>query len=276
MLAATSLLSSDSAISEDTRIGLRLELGAGLLNEGAYEDAVEVLAQAEPPTESNLHKAWLQKIVMAYRRAGENASNEDDCLLRWNKAELLLGQALELGYTDSETYGIYGGLIKKQLSKVHSEISSASANARLDLMRNYYQKGFEADPSFYIGVNLVMALRIKLKSADTREDSDEVLFFEALIVSKFLVRLAMAEDPHDFWAAATHAELLLHEALHRGEEISNAATAYARATLLASVDQRKAALSQLEFLEQWGDAPEVVEVVKNALLDKRTIEKITT
>ena len=55
-------------------------------------------------------------------------------------------------------------------------------------------------------------------------------FNEVLTVSRFLARLALTEDPQNFWAAVTLAELTLHEALELGTaSIDEAVRQYADA-----------------------------------------------
>ena len=89
-------------------------------------------------------------------------------------------------------------------------MKEADAQGLFAEMEQKYRLGFELDPDYYTGVNVVMALRW---SGRLRDDAFRRDFNEVLTVSGFLARLALNEDPQNFWAAATLAELTLHEAL---------------------------------------------------------------
>jgi hypothetical protein len=97
---------------------------------------------------------------MAYRRIGDAAVDRAERDKQWSQAESLLRLAIELQYTDSETYGIYGGLVKQKLINAADHLSDAAIVARLFHMRDLYRKGWEADPTYYTGVNVVMTSRI--------------------------------------------------------------------------------------------------------------------
>jgi hypothetical protein len=66
-----------------------------------------------------------------------------------------LKRSIELGSTDSETYGIHGGLLKQKLITAADQLPDPVINAQLRRMREQYLKGWEADPTYYSGVNVV-------------------------------------------------------------------------------------------------------------------------
>ncbi|QGG41308.1 tetratricopeptide repeat-containing protein [Aeromicrobium yanjiei] len=270
MLAAVRLVEQSDALSDDARAGLRLELGSGLMNESDYVSAAAVLDAAQPSDDSPTHKRWLQKTAMAKRRVGESAEDTSERDRQWSEAEHLLSRGLELGYGDAETYGIYGGLIKRRLTHTRATLSEVAATALFDSMREQYRRGFETDPSYYLGLNYVMSLRLALQHSDDKNPADQSALTEALVVTKFLTRLARDEDPTDFWVAATEAELALHEALLGGADLSAVVAAYARAALLGRPDHIRSANDQLQFLREWGDPPETISRVAAALETHQT------
>ncbi|GAA3134098.1 hypothetical protein GCM10020255_008650 [Rhodococcus baikonurensis] len=135
------------------------------------------------------------------RRANSRPERKQEL---WRTARNLLLDAELAGYADSETYGIWGGLIKRQLQDEQSSDDPAVVNSLFQEMAEKYKAGFELDPNFYTGVNLVMALRLGNRERDT-SFRDELN--EAITVTRFLNRLALANDPTDFWALVTRAEL---------------------------------------------------------------------
>ena len=74
-------------------------------------------------------------------------------------AKRFLAEAEEAGYRDSETYGIWGGLLKRQIEDQRAEMEDAVAQSLFAEMEQKYRFGFELDPDYYTGVNVVMALR---------------------------------------------------------------------------------------------------------------------
>jgi len=112
-------------------------------------------------------------------------------------------------------------------------------------------------------VNVVMALRW---SGRPRDDAFRRDFNEVLTVSGFLARLALNEDPQNFWAAVTLAELTLHEALELGTaSIDDAVQQYADAARIGRPGEIESAVFQLEFLRTCGDPDDVIERVLAAL-----------
>jgi hypothetical protein len=92
------------------------------------------------------------------------------------------------------------------------------------------------------------------------ETSFHRYFNEYLTVSRFLARLALGEDPQNFWAAVTLAELTLHEELELGSaSVDDAVRLYADAARMGRPDEIKSARFQLEFLQQCGDPADVIE-----------------
>src|SRR5205809_8046149 len=69
------------------------------------------------------------------------------------------GRADRAGYGNSETYGMWGGLLNRQLQLRRHKIDAPEVQSLFGEMEAKYRKGSELDPSFYAGVNLVMALR---------------------------------------------------------------------------------------------------------------------
>lgn len=267
MLAAMSELDSPvPGMDASIKLGLRIELGSAILNEGEYTRAAEILGQLEPPTGNSLHQLWIRKMVMAFRRIGERTEDDGERDIKWSQAEGLLKRSLELGYKDSETYGIYAGLVKQRLINDAHRLQDYAIDARLTEMRRLYEKGWKADPTYYTGVNLVMTLRIIRSRKNNGDEAIDELLNETMIVTRFLVNLAMADDSLDFWAAATKAELLLHEALMTPNGITDAAASgYAKAGLLARREHRRSAVNQLEFLRRMGDPDLVIDKMIDAL-----------
>jgi MAP3K TRAFs-binding domain len=258
----TVLEALDSAdIAQQTRLALRVEIGAALLDEGEYAPAANALALLTPPESPALFRTWLQKTAMVHRRLGDEATERSERDAHWLEAEGVLQQLVDLGCEDSETYGITAGLAKKRLLAAVSELDDDAVNARLLAMQDIYRRGFDADPSFYTGINLVMLLRVIQSRFDDLPDADEELLDEAIAVTRFLARVARAEDPGDFWAAATAAELRFHEAMlsRYGSTVAQAALAYAKAGLLARPEHLTSAINQLEFLRAMGDPADVLD-----------------
>ncbi|MDD1475475.1 tetratricopeptide repeat-containing protein [Arthrobacter sp. H16F315] len=257
MLAAADILIT-ADISEQARLALRLELAVGLLDESRYEDALSLLELAEPAMENPLHRVWLHKSVLALRRIGERTSDSVARKQKLDRAEELLRLALEFGYTDSESYGIWGGLLKRRL--MHGELQGLAATATFQLMTEYYELGFRADPQAYTGVNYAMALRVQGNRRDLSEGEREKLT-EALVVGRFLNDISTDRDATDPWVLFTDAELQLHKALANGTDTTEAALAYATAALSASTEVRNSALDQLRFMRLWGDPGEVIDPI---------------
>ena len=78
--------------------------------------------------------------------------------------------------------------------------------------------------------------------------------------------MARKEDPQDFWATVTLAELTLHEALERGADLFDVAVGqYADAGRIGRPDGIKSARFQLEFMRQCGDRGDVIDRALAAL-----------
>ena len=265
MLAAASEIAGASDLSESSRIGLRIQLGNGLIREGEYDAATALLEQAEPPADSHLRRTWLQNLAMAYRRIGESSRCDPATAATCReKAQRLLSTAIQEGLGDSETYGILAGLIKRGLDNPKPVMNSPGVAGRFALMHEYYRKGFEVEPTFYTGVNLVMALRLGVRHGVLDEGAAEAegRLQEALAVTKFLARRAAEADPADFWAAITQAELLLHECFMGRAPAAAAVAAYGKAAVLARPDQLRSAIYQLDFLQKWGDPEDVIDPIR--------------
>lgn len=260
MRAAAELLDTAS-IDEPARGALRIELAVGLIGEGDYADALALLEIAQPELGNPLHRLWLHQTVMALRRLAERSDNvqHDDYLKR---AEDLLKIAVEVGYEDSESYGIWGGLLKRRI--LSGSLKPLEEAATFELMTEYYGRGFRADPQAYTGLNYAMALRLQaLKQEPTA--SQLVDLEEALVVTRFLNNIDLDRDPSNPWAVITDAELQLHTAILQGENTNDASIAYAKAGLSASTDVRKSARDQLRFLIASGDDPTLLNPIIQAL-----------
>jgi hypothetical protein len=217
--------SSGTGIADSTRRALRIELAAGLLQETAYADARDLLDQARPQPGDPMHRTWLHKTVMAYRRLGEQSADPAMQRQYWGIAKMHLAQAEEAGYHDSETYGIWGGLLKRQLQSQRGGMDEAVAQTLFAEMERNYRLGFQLDPDYYTGVNLLMALRW---SGRPKDDVFRTESGETLTVSRFLARRALSEDPADFWTMVTLAELTLHEVFENRAPIDPGGTAVCR------------------------------------------------
>jgi hypothetical protein len=255
-------LAAAADMSDSTRRALRIELATGLLAEGDYDDARELLERAKPAPEDPLHRAWLRATVMAYRRLGEESRHPPVQREYWDAAARYLVEAQEAGYRDSETYGMWGGLLKRQLQTQRAQMDKAVAQSLFAEMEQKYRSGFELDPTYYTGVNLVMALRWSGRPRDGAFDRE---FTEVLTVSRFLARTALTEESGDFWAIATLAELALHEALERKAPIDEAVRLYADAARIGRPDELGSLRFQLEFLRACGDPPEQIGRVLDAV-----------
>jgi hypothetical protein len=254
MTSAAEVLAT-AIIDESVRSALRIELAVGLIGEEDYQRALALLDIAEPELDSPLHRLWLHQTVMALRRvAGQPDQIERDSLLQ--RAEELLSRAIDLGYEDSETYGIWGGLLKRRI--LSGALSPVEETATFELMTDHYGKGFHADPQAYTGLNYAMALRLQMQKRGAPFPENEDLN-EALTVTRFLNNRDLERDASDPWAAITAAELSLHVALLQGTDIAAASVAYAKAGISASPDVRKSAREQLQFLIAGGDDPELIE-----------------
>lgn len=246
-----------ATIDEATRAALRIELAVALLGESEYPEALALLEVAEPDRESPLHRQWLHQIVMALRRNAEIPDGGDYDLLI-GRAEQLLTLALQLGYEDSESYGIWGGLLKRKI--LRGGLSAIEAAATFERMRDLYGLGFRSDPHAYTGINYVMALRIQARRNEASPDQLGDLN-EALVVTRFLNNIDLERDPLDPWALITDAELQLHDALWHGHSVTAAGAAYTKATYVASAYVLISALDQLNFLVNSGDDPHLINAI---------------
>ncbi|MGE2717262.1 tetratricopeptide repeat-containing protein [Mycolicibacterium litorale] len=263
MRKAAGDLESNREILVSARRACRIELAAAMMDEKAYDDARVLLELAKPTPEDPLHRTWLHHTVMAYRRLGERATVPSVQEQLWDTAKQYLVIAEDAGYRDSETYGIWGGLLKRQLERQRGRMDDATARGLFAEMEQRYRLGFDLDPEYYTGVNVVMALRW---SGRVRDDEYRRDFNEVLTVSRFLARQALAEDPGDFWAAVTLAELALHEALElRTLPLEEAIRLYAAAARTGRPDEVDSARFQLEFLRICGDPSDVIDRVIEVL-----------
>ncbi|AYF99251.1 DUF4071 domain-containing protein [Protaetiibacter intestinalis] len=203
---------------------------------------------------------------MVYRRLGEDAQDPETRQELWRTARTYLEDAEKAGYADSETYGSWGGLIKRELEKQLDSGDPAVAVSLFREMAEKYRAGFESDPSYYTGVNLLMALRL---GGRERDDSFREEFNEVLTVSRFLNRLAIADGPTDYWALATRAELTLHECLEGGTPVDEVAEQYAEAARHGNADQVRSTKYQLGFLARYGDPEDVIERLRAVIEQAR-------
>lgn len=246
-------------MTDPARRACRIELAAGLMNESKYDDAMELLEIAKPDPEDPLHRTWLHKMVMAYRKVAESSDDLAKKQRLREAAKRFLAEAEAAGYRDSETYGIWGGLVKRQIADQRSGMADVVAKSLFDEMAQKYRLGFELDPDYYTGVNVVMALRW---SGRPKDEAFAREFNEVLTVSRFLARLAVNEDPQNFWAAVTLAELTLHEALELGTAtIEEALRQYADAASTGRPGEIDSAVYQLNFMRECGDRAEVIDRV---------------
>jgi hypothetical protein len=269
MLAEAKALGT-AAISDEARRACRIELAAALLNEGASTEAMELLElakpeddPAKPPEDDPLRRIWFHKTVMAYRNTAESSDDPDQKRELRQQAKRYLAEAEAAGYRDSETYGIWGGLLKRQIEDQRGQMETVVAQSLFAEMADKYWRGFTLDPEYYTGVNVVMALRW---SGRPKDDAFARDFNEVLTVSRFLAKAALTEDERDFWAAVTLAELTLHEALERRTaSVDDAVRQYADAARAGRPAQITSALYQIEFLRACGDDPAVLDRVRTAL-----------
>ncbi len=266
MKAVAEWVGSATEVHEGLRRSLRIELAIGLHAEEAYEDAQALLELAQPSLDDPLHRIWLQESVMVYRRLGEDAQDPATRQELWRTARKYLEDAENAGYADSETYGSWGGLIKRELEKQLDSGDPAVAASLFREMAEKYRAGFEGDPSYYTGVNLLMALRLSRREKD---DSFRGEFNEVLTVSRFLNRLAIADEPTDYWALATRAELTLHECLEGGQSVDEVAEQYAEAARHGNADQVRSTKYQLGFLAKYGDPEDVIERLRAVIEQAR-------
>lgn len=242
-------------VAEDIRVALRLELGVGLLHEGVYDEAAAAFALAEPAIGHPLRLRWLQQHALLHSWFGRQAhAAGDDPSSHWIEGERLLQEARREFGDSEETCGILGGLVKRRFRRALERGLTTEAAATLERINRLYYAGFEAEPNFYAGVNLVASLRLLRQRFSTTDIAADDIQRTSTIV-RFFAERARNADPDAFWPVVTLAELDLHDALLGGDETaSGAAARYAAAAQLpAPAAWRQTAVGQLELLALAGD-----------------------
>lgn len=244
-----------SDVRDAVRAGLRLELAVAAANENEYDVAIAAFDGSEPSAESPLRATWLQQYGLTLSRRGRAAVEaEDDPSPDWKRAERLLTEAREELGDSEETCGILGGLVK---GRCHWELErgqTVEARASLRRMTALYQAGFDAEPSYYAGVNLVAGLRLSVQRLGATEWTVEHLR-NMITVVRFFAERACAGDADGFWPLVTLAELDLHAHLLTGSPgVDAAAARYAdAAAVTAPRAWRQSAAHQLDLLMRLGD-----------------------
>jgi hypothetical protein len=242
-------------VAEDVRAALRLELAVGLLHEGMYDEAAAPFALAEPAIGHPLRLRWLQQHALLHSWRGRQADDAgDDPSSHWIEGERLLQEARREFGDSEETCGILGGLVKRRFRRAVEKGRATEAAAILERMNHLYQAGFEAEPNYYAGVNLVASLRLLRQRFSTYDIAADDIQRTSTIV-RFFAERARNADPDAFWPAVTLAELDLHDALLADDETANcAAASYAAAAQLPAPGAwRQTAVGQLELLASAGD-----------------------
>jgi tetratricopeptide (TPR) repeat protein len=255
----------DPLVSLRTRQALRLEIAIALREQGAYTEAVNLLAGAQVPADP-LRVLWLQQLALALRRQGEQKKdgdpNED-----WDTAQRLLDQLLGESQPSGETYGIAAGLAKRRLGRFLSTGQRQLALAQLSRMIDLYRKGFEAEPwDYYVGINVVAGLRLRgqrFGGPDAARDLTEAR--ETIPMVRMMLR-RLPPQGRGFWAEITAAELVLHayELDDPAGAGPSAAAAQAYADALASThppDYEKSARDQLDIFRAAGDPAHVIDAI---------------
>jgi len=256
MTAEAKRLGADPDLPKRVRQALRIELAAALLAEARYREARDLLALCEPSRDDALHRVWLQRTTMAHRRLGEEEERREPGrgLEHFRKAQELLAALVEAGYGDSETFGIWGGLIKREIQAAGPPLTDPATELLFEKMTEKYREGFERDPDHYPGVNLVMALRLAPRSG--RFDAE---FPEVVAATRLFARRAIKIDRWDaVWARFTLAELSLHEALEHDTDPAEASRLYISAAGYARADQLDSVRFQLRFLRTFGQRADVL------------------
>ncbi len=145
MINAAAWLDTATDVSEVVRRALRIELAISLLDEASYAEARELLDVSKPELDDPLHRLWLQKSIMAYRRLGEQTSVQQLRNDLWRQAEDFLLEAEQVGYVDSEIYGIWGGLLKRRLQRDRDTI-------KIRQLRTVFSKAWQTN------IKLVLSL----------------------------------------------------------------------------------------------------------------------
>jgi tetratricopeptide (TPR) repeat protein len=257
----------DATLGESARRGLRFQLAVALTNEGAYEEALALFRQAEPPTADPLRLRWLQQHAVALNwHARARAADGYDPTGAWDRAEQLLDEArAEFGDTE-ESCGIAGGLAKRRFRRALDSGETVRAGAALHRMIELYRRGFRAEPNFYAGVNLVASLRLDLQHFNS-DPSRSIEIDDVLPVARFFASREADADSEAFWPAITLAELTLHAALLSDvPDVAPAVAAYAQAvTLRPPPAWRSSAADQLRLCKQCGDASALIDPVLDVI-----------
>jgi hypothetical protein len=255
----------DPVVPLRARQALRLEVAIALREQGAYAEAVGLLAGVPAPS-GLLRVLWLQSHALALRRLGEQKVLGDPDV-EWDAAESVLGELLAGGQPSAETYGIAAGLAKRRFGRFLNTGQRPLALAQLSRMIGLYRKGFEAEPwDYYVGINVVAGLRLRgqrFAGPDAARDLAEAR--ETVPVVRMMLR-RLPPRGRGFWAEITEAELMLHayELDNPNGEAPPAVVAQAYAEALADAhppDYEKSARDQLEIFRMAGDPPHVIDEI---------------
>ncbi|GAA2581917.1 hypothetical protein GCM10010435_69340 [Winogradskya consettensis] len=233
---------------------LRIKLGAALLGIQAYAEALQLFDRSQPEVGDPQHKIWLLNTVMAYRRLSEQTGvTPQEKLAHVDRAQRLLEKAVRDGYGDSETYGIWGGMIKREIQSAGLPREDPRTRELFTAMAEKYREGFDRDPSYYTGINLLLAMRLCSPERDGRFHDE---FTEIGAATRLFANRALRWDRSDVWARLTLAELALHQALENtAPDLTGPAALYLTAFRTANPDQIASARNQLEFLRTYDSFP---------------------
>jgi hypothetical protein len=246
------------------RSQLLLIIGMALREHQRPEQAARVLGPLDYAPVDGHYELWAQQLAMALRRQGEDlAARDGDPEPLWGEAQRLLEAVLTVD-KDPETCGIAGGLAKQRgyLALRHGQ--EDQAREHLWTAAGLYLEGTEAEPAnFYAGLNAVTTLRILgQRFGDPAELLDQA---RALlpVVRYFAVR-ATRQDPRDFWAVVTVAEIVLTaHVLGGGETGPDVIAAYQQAAALRPrPDSVRSVRNQLDLYQLVGDPAPLISQVR--------------
>jgi len=254
-------------LAEPARRHLRFQLAVDLSAQHAFDQATELYLLSEPPVEDPLRLRWLQQYALSLSWQGRSmARREDDPSEVWERAERLLDEATNVFGDSEETCGVAGGIVKRRFERALADGDPVTASASLGRMLDLYHRGFQSEPSYYAGVNLVAALRLGVQHFDRGRD-DERELHRVLPVADFFARREVEDDPQSFWALATLAEIGLHRAmLAETDDIGPVVAEYQRATRVrAPAAWLRSATDQLRIFKLCGDPGAVIDPIIKAL-----------
>lgn len=142
-----------------------------------------------------------EQYAFVLNRNGGRAKPVDEVMIR--KAEDALRNLESAGKASSETYGIWGRILKDKFDRAYKNGTMGEAKVHLKNALKYYEKGFESDPrDAYPGVNYVTCLEW------LGEKQRSLRLVPAV---EYAVKAKMKRKEPDYWDFATLLELAVIE-----------------------------------------------------------------